>query len=52
MGDIKRCEDCRTYTLEDTCPECGSGTGDPEPPKFSFPDRYGDYRRETRKGDN
>ncbi len=51
MGNIKKCEECNTYTLAGECPECGAETRDPEPPKFSYPDRYGEYRRET-KTDN
>ncbi|MFB6265489.1 MAG: nucleolar RNA-binding Nop10p family protein [Candidatus Nanohaloarchaea archaeon] len=50
MTGIKKCEECNTYTLGAACPECGSETGDPEPPSFSFPDRYGGYRREIKKG--
>jgi H/ACA ribonucleoprotein complex subunit 3 len=49
MGKIKKCSDCNNYTVEATCPECGAETRDPGPPAFSFPDTYGEYRRETKR---
>ncbi len=49
MGKVKKCAECSTYTLEDRCPRCDAETSDPEPPAFSMPDRYGDYRRETKR---
>lgn len=49
MGYLKKCEACNRYTLRDQCPECGSPASDPEPPKFSYPDKYGEYRRKTKQ---
>lgn len=48
MGKIKKCDACNVYTLRAHCSQCGGETDDPGPPSFSFPDRYGDYRRETK----
>lgn len=43
---IKKCPKCNSYTLkEEHCVE----TVEARPPKFSFPDRYGEYRRRTRE---
>lgn len=49
MGNIKKCEACNTYTLQDACPRCEADTTDPEPPAFSYPDRYGEYRRAEKR---
>lgn len=49
MGKVKKCVECNRYTLQDRCPACDGEVRDPEPPKFSFPDRYGEYRRKTRR---
>lgn len=49
MGYLKKCGTCNTYTMQDHCPECGSESTDPEPPKFSYPDKYGEYRRKTKQ---
>jgi H/ACA ribonucleoprotein complex subunit 3 len=49
MGNLKKCETCNRYTLQDQCPECGEPARDPAPPKFSFPDKYGEYRRQTKR---
>jgi rRNA maturation protein Nop10 len=43
---IKKCPECNAYTLKDE--HCGE-TEPARPPKFSFPDRYGKYRRKTKK---
>ncbi|MDY6771614.1 MAG: RNA-protein complex protein Nop10 [Candidatus Nanohaloarchaea archaeon] len=48
MGNIKKCLECNVYTLADTCSQCGGETTDPGPPAFSFPDKYGKYRREVK----
>lgn len=42
---IKKCFDCKVYTLEDKCPKCGAVTRNPHPIKFSPEDKYGKYRR-------
>ncbi|MFB6208208.1 MAG: nucleolar RNA-binding Nop10p family protein [Candidatus Nanohaloarchaea archaeon] len=44
---IKKCPECSSYTLKDE--HCGSETEPARPPKFSFPDRYGEYRRKTKR---
>lgn len=49
MGYLKKCTECNRYTMRDQCPDCGSPATDPEPPKFSFPDKYGEYRRKTKQ---
>ncbi|MDP6658255.1 MAG: RNA-protein complex protein Nop10 [Candidatus Poseidoniia archaeon] len=40
-----RCGECARYTLAKECPECGSATASPLPPRYSPEDRYGKYRR-------
>lgn len=52
MTKVKKCAACNRYTLQDRCPECDGEVRDPEPPKFSFPDRYGEYRRQTKEEQN
>ncbi|MCU0798490.1 MAG: RNA-protein complex protein Nop10 [Candidatus Thermoplasmatota archaeon] len=47
---IKRCNDCRTYTLKDQCPKCGLAVINTFPPRYSPEDRYGKYRRMARYG--
>lgn len=42
---IKRCSNCRTYTLKDQCPKCSSVVMNTFPPRYSPEDRYGKYRR-------
>lgn len=44
---IKKCPECNEYTLEGN--HCGQETVEARPPKFSFPDRYGKYRRKTKR---
>ncbi|MFB6291854.1 MAG: nucleolar RNA-binding Nop10p family protein [Candidatus Nanohaloarchaea archaeon] len=44
---IKKCPECNSYTLKDQ--HCGRETFAARPPKFSFPDRYGKYRRKTKR---
>ncbi len=48
---IMYCERCKIYTLKEKCPKCGGKTIRRIPPKFSFPDKYGKYRRELIKED-
>ncbi|HEY7589260.1 MAG TPA: RNA-protein complex protein Nop10 [Thermoplasmata archaeon] len=49
---LKKCRACGTYTLADTCPKCGTATGNPMPPRYSPEDPYGAYRRKLkRKGE-
>jgi len=47
MPVIKKCVKCNSYTLEDE--HCGEETQSTRPPKFSFPDRHGEYRRQTKE---
>ncbi len=44
---IKKCVKCGEYTLTDK--HCEKDTISAKPPKFSFPDKYGKYRRKTKK---
>lgn len=44
---IKKCPECKSYTLGEK--HCGNETEETRPPKFSFPDKYGKYRRKTKK---
>lgn len=42
---LKRCTECREYTLQETCPRCGGRAVANRPAKFSPEDHHGDYRR-------
>lgn len=44
---IRKCSKCDSYTLKEE--HCGEEAKMARPPKFSFPDKYGKYRRETKK---
>lgn len=46
---IKKCNECGSYTLHDS--HCSSKTEDARPAKFSYPDKYGKYRRKAKKGE-
>ncbi|MBN2250908.1 MAG: RNA-protein complex protein Nop10 [Candidatus Altiarchaeota archaeon] len=48
---IHRCSECGFYTLEDSCPSCGSEARGTRPPRFSPEDRYGKYRRRMKKAE-
>ncbi|MEM1644375.1 MAG: RNA-protein complex protein Nop10 [Ignisphaera sp.] len=41
---IKKCAQCKLYTIKDICPKCGSKTSPPHPPRFSPEDKYVVYR--------
>jgi H/ACA ribonucleoprotein complex subunit 3 len=41
---IRRCPQCKTYTLREICPKCGAKTFVPHPPRFSPEDKYVEYR--------
>jgi len=45
---MRRCS-CGRYTLQDTCPECGSGVDVLIPPRYSPEDRFGKYRRRAKR---
>ncbi len=42
---IQKCENCKTYTFKEICPQCNNKTKNPNPPKYSPDDIYGKYRR-------
>lgn len=44
---IKKCPKTKRYTLRDELD--GVETVKARPPKFSFPDKHGKYRRKTKK---
>jgi len=44
---IKKCPEHNYYTLKKECD--GNKTEPARPPKFSYPDRHGEYRRKTKK---
>ncbi|MEM2944275.1 MAG: RNA-protein complex protein Nop10 [Methanomassiliicoccales archaeon] len=46
---LRKCLKCQEYTLEESCPRCGSMSVIATPPKFSPEDKYGNYRRRLRK---
>jgi len=46
---IKKCVNCGQYTLKDY--HCDKKSDEARPPKFSFPDKYGKYRRKAKKGE-
>jgi len=46
---MRKCPNCKIYTLKEICPKCGGKTYMPIPPKFSPEDPYGKYRRMLRK---
>jgi len=45
---IRKCSECGAYTLSEK--HCEKDTVTSRPPKFSFPDKYGKYRRKAKKG--
>jgi len=42
---MRKCGNCGRYTFKEICPVCGSKTFNPEPPKYSPTDKYGEFRR-------
>ena len=46
---IRKCPECRRYTLKKACPICGNHTVMSIPPRFSPEDPRGKYRRILRK---
>ncbi|MBN1134362.1 MAG: RNA-protein complex protein Nop10 [Methanosarcinaceae archaeon] len=42
---IRKCVQCRRYTMEETCPICSGITINTRPARFSPLDPYGKYRR-------
>jgi len=47
---IRRCLNCKRYTMKENCPVCGKVTVNPLPPRFSPIDKYGEYRRRLKNG--
>lgn len=43
------CANCREYTMKEKCPKCGTLTIEKKPPKFSPLDKWGKYRRATKR---
>lgn len=48
---LKRCRECLTYTLRETCTSCGTRTSLAHPAKFSPDDKYKRYRLSARYDD-
>jgi H/ACA ribonucleoprotein complex subunit 3 len=49
MPDLRYCEKCKDYVLDDICSKCKEKTISKNPPRFSPQDHYGDYRRKLKK---
>ncbi|MEM4312401.1 MAG: RNA-protein complex protein Nop10 [Nitrososphaerales archaeon] len=45
---LRKCKNCKKYTLELKCPTCGAETFSPHPPKFSPDDKYARLRIKDR----
>ncbi|HEY9207203.1 MAG TPA: nucleolar RNA-binding Nop10p family protein [Candidatus Methanoperedens sp.] len=48
VSKIRKCP-CGRYSIKEVCPLCGSLTKYSQPARFSLEDRYGKFRRITRK---
>jgi len=46
---LRYCKNCKTYTLQEVCRNCGKKTNSAAPPRFSIQDHYGKYRRMLKK---
>lgn len=46
---MRRCNECGEYTLDDICPNCNVKTGVIYPARYSPQDKYGKYRRILKK---
>ncbi len=46
---IHKCPEDQKYTLESVCLACGGSTVLPQPPKFSWGDKYAGLRREVKR---
>ena len=44
MYNLRKCPNCKTYTLQKICTKCNSQTILPHPAKFSPDDKYARYR--------
>ncbi len=47
--EIFKCPNCLEYTLKDTCSKCMAKTVTPKPARFSPEDKFGHYRRLSKK---
>lgn len=52
INQIKKCPNCKSYTLHEVCPNCQTETENPTPPPFSPEDKFGEYRRKAKKEKN
>jgi H/ACA ribonucleoprotein complex subunit 3 len=41
---MRKCTNCKRYTLKDKCPKCGNNTTGVHPGKYSPDDKYARYR--------
>jgi len=41
---MRKCDNCKRYTLKDKCPKCGGNTSSVHPGKYSPDDKYARYR--------
>jgi H/ACA ribonucleoprotein complex subunit 3 len=41
---MRKCTDCKRYTLKEECPKCGHETTTVHPGKYSPDDKYARYR--------
>ncbi|MDI6806899.1 MAG: RNA-protein complex protein Nop10 [Candidatus Aenigmarchaeota archaeon] len=46
---LRKCPECKRYTLKEVCRSCESATITPAPPKFSPVDKFGRWRRKLIK---
>ncbi|MDT7858576.1 MAG: RNA-protein complex protein Nop10 [Candidatus Aenigmarchaeota archaeon] len=46
---LRKCNNCKRYTLKEICNYCGSKTSYPHPPRYSPEDKFGEFRRKTLK---
>lgn len=49
MSNLFYCKNCKEYTLDEICDECGEKTISRNPHRFSPQDHYGKYRRKLKK---
>ena len=47
MMRIRKCDNCKTYTIQKECPSCKGVAQVAKPPKYSPEDKYGSYRRQA-----
>ena len=49
---MRKCADCKRYTLKDECPKCSHETSSVHPGKYSPDDKYARYRISDRYKEN